>query len=340
MVTVAAVVDKHDVDHPFLSALATDGIPSEAIRLGAKSYVREWRGIRALCANLKPDVVHTHGYRSDVIGGLASSVARVPRVTTVHGFTGGDLKNRLNEWAQVRSYRSFSAVAAVSRAIARRLRSSGIRDELIHTIPNAIDQRVHVESRIEARRRLGVSNEDFVIGWVGRISREKGPDVLVDALQNVEKPFKAIFIGDGPGRPLLEKRVEVLGLVSSVRWAGVLPDAASIFSAFDTFVLSSRTEGIPIVLLEAMRANVPIVSTNVGGVPEMLDQNEAFLVDSNRPDLLAAAINSVRHEPVLARSRANAAQARLERDFMVGPWVERYDALYRSILSGPVGRTR
>jgi glycosyltransferase involved in cell wall biosynthesis len=339
-VLVAAVIGEKDLDHPFLSALRADGLASQAIRLGAKSYLSEWRRIRALFAEWKPDIAHTHGYRSDVIGGMAAASARLPRVTTVHGFTGGNFKNRVNEWAQVRSYRSFSAVVAVSRAIASRLQSSGVRGELVHTIPNAIDENSRVASRLEARKSLGLADDDFVVGWVGRVSREKGADVLIEALPSVDKPFKVIFIGDGPERALLEKRAELLGVGSVVRWVGVRPDAASIFSAFDTFVLSSRTEGIPIVLLEAMRASVPIVSTRVGGVPEMLDQSEALLVDAERPDLLAVAINSVRSDPSAARSRANAARARLERDFTVEPWVGRYDALYRSIVALNGGRAR
>jgi glycosyltransferase involved in cell wall biosynthesis len=220
----------------------------------------------------------------------------------------------------------------VSGAIASRLTESGVRDKLIHTIPNAIDQRRKLESRFDARRRLGLADEEFVIGWVGRMSHEKGLDVLIDALATIGKPFKAIFVGDGPDRTLLQGRARAVGADSSIVWAGVLPDAASIFAAFDTFVLSSRTEGIPIVLLEAMRASVPIVSTRVGGVPEMLGENEAFLVETSRPDLVAAAIDTVAREPANALSRATMARARLERDFTVEPWVDRYDAVYRAVL--------
>ncbi len=339
-VSVAAVVDTEDSDHPFLSGLVADGVDSVAIRLGARSYISEWRRIRALCVDSKPDIVHTHGYRSDVIAGLAAGSGGVARVTTVHGFTGGDFKNRLNEWAQVRSYRAFDAVVAVSRAMAKRLLMSGVHDDLIYTIPNAIDHGRIAESRSDSRRRFGLTDVDFVIGWVGRMSREKGLDVLVDALPLIEKPFKAVFIGDGNDRRMLQTRARELGVDSSIVWAGMLPDAASTFPAFDTFVLSSRTEGIPIVLLEAMRATVPIVSTRVGGVPEMLDQNEAFLVEADRPDLVAAAIDTVRHDPAAALTRAMAARARLEREFTVEQWVDRYDAVYRATLARSGGRER
>ena len=141
-----------------------------------------------------------------------------------------------------------------------------------------------------------------------------------------------MFIGDGPDRLALQGQVAELGLDSSVRWPGIIPDAASLFPAFDVFVLSSRTEGIPIVLLEAMRAGVPIVATRVGGVPEMLGDSEALLIPSEQPAALAAAISAIRDDPEAARTRTTAARARLEREFALGPWVGRYDALYRSVL--------
>jgi len=337
---VVTVVEPDTVDHPFVAALAGDGIESAVVRVGAKGYLKEWRSLRRLMRQQQPNVVHTHGYRSDVIGGLAAASARIPRVTTVHGFTGGNAKNRANEWLQVRSYYAFSAVVAVSQQIGQRLRNAGVPDRLIRTIPNAIDPRIAAAPRDAARARIGALADEFVIGWVGRMSSEKGPDVLVEALQSVKQPFKCTFIGDGPDRSQLGGRIAKLGLDSSVCWTGVVPDAASLFSAFDVFVLSSRTEGIPIVLLEAMRANVPIVATRVGGVPEMLDETEALLVPSEQPAALAKAIESVRGDALSAKRRAEAARARLERDFAVEPWVRRYEAVYRSVLPNAGARAK
>lgn len=337
---MVTVVEPGSTEHPFLEALARDGIESAVVRVDAKSYVREWRSLRALMLGAQPDVVHTHGYRSDVIGGLAAAVLGVPRVTTVHGFTGGGAKNRANEWVQIRAYHAFSAVVAVSKPIVQRLKSAGVRDDVIHTIPNAIDTRHSSTNRQDARATLGASNNEFIIGWVGRMSEEKAADVLVEALSGVKQPFKAIFVGDGPDRATLQARAAQLGLDSSVHWTGIVPDAADLFSAFDVFVLSSRTEGIPIVLLEAMCANVPIVATRVGGVPEMLNDTEALLVPSDQPAALAAAISSVRDNAEAARIRAGAARARLEREFAVDPWVGRYDSVYRSVLPAAGARTR
>lgn len=337
---MVTVVEPDVADHPFVAALAKDGVESAVLRIGARAYAREWRLVRSLMRRFQPDIAHTHGYRSDVIGGLAAAASRIPRVTTVHGFTGGDIKNRVNEWVQIRAYHGFSAVVAVSQSIVQRLKKAGIRDKLIHNIPNAIDARRQLIPRSHARATLGASSDEFVIGWVGRMSQEKGLDVLVEALKHTKQPFKTIFVGDGPDRRMLQDTIARLGLEPCVRWAGVVPDAASLFAAFDVFVLSSRTEGVPIVLLEAMRANVPIVATRVGGVPDMLDDTEALLVPSDQPHALANAIAAVRDDVEAARARAQAAQTRLARDFAVEPWVARYGDVYRSVLSTARGRAR
>ena len=336
-VTVAAAVGRDESDHPFLRALAEDGVERAVVRVGSRSYVREWRGLRALCVATQPDIVHTHGYRSDVIGALAVRSLNIPKVTTVHGFTGGGIKNRANEWIQVRAFRKFDAVVPVSESMVRRLRKAGVRESIIHSIPNAVDPRRVIAPRDQARRRFGLSDEEFTIGWVGRMSSEKGLDTLVQALRLVTKPVKAVFVGDGPRRGSLQNLAASLGVGSLIEWQGLVRDAAALFRAFDVFVLSSRTEGIPIVLLEAMHAGVPIVATRVGGVPEMLGEKEALLVASDRPAALAAAIDAVRADGDAAKGRARAARERLERDFAVESWVESYDAVYRSVLAN---RTR
>jgi len=144
-------------------------------------------------------------------------------------------------------------------------------------------------------------------------------------------PLVVSIIGDGIERVPLAARAVCLGLNGRLHWHGVVADAGCLFAAFDVFALSSRTEGTPIVLLEAMAAGIPIVTTAVGGVPDVVSPQEASLVPSDQPLALATEIRAVYQVPEPARARAHAARSHLDQAYRVAPWLERYEAIYRSV---------
>lgn len=340
-VCVAALLDPASGTYPFLDDLEAAGVETARIVIPARAYGKERAAVRALCDELVPDVVHTHGYRSDVVDGRVARAAGIPVASTVHGFTGGGVRNRIYEWIQERAFRDFDAVVAVSQPIVERLARRGVARSRIHLIPNAFDGAAAVVDRATARERLGLPQNEFTMGWVGRLSAEKGPDVFIDAMRYLEEPLPAAaVVGGGPEEQRLRERAERLGVAERLRWLGVVPGAGALVAAFDVFVLSSRTEGIPIVLLEAAAAEVPIVATRVGGVPSMFPDGEVSLVSPDDPHALAAAIDAVRSDPDAARERAARARRRLERDFAPRPWLERHEALYRSLSEGRRGGGR
>ena len=321
-------------DHPFVAALRRRNVPVSAITVPLRSYLRERAELRRLLTRLTPDIVHTHGYRTDV---LAAGVVRglnVCAVSTAHGFAGGDAKNRLYEWLEIRAYRSLDAVVAVSRPLAARLRAAGIPSERVHCIRNAWASEQPLLERAEARVRLGLPSEGQVIGWVGRLSREKGADVMIDALSLMpDGTAQLAVVGGGPEREALKAQAERLGVANRVYWLGVFPEVGHLFAAFDWFALSSRTEGTPIVLFEAMAAGIPIVATAVGGVPEVISAEEGLLVPSEDPIALAQALQVVLADRMGASARADSARRRLETEFSVTRWVEAYDGVYRRALT-------
>jgi glycosyltransferase involved in cell wall biosynthesis len=254
----------------------------------------------------------------------------IPRVSTVHGFIAGGAKVRLYEWLQVRALRRFEAVIAVSQPLEALLMKRGVPRERLHLVRNAWCGSAQVLERREARAELGLPSDAFVLGWVGRLSAEKGCDVLIEALARLTSlPFLACVIGDGPQRGALEKRAAELGLTGRLQWCGMRRDAARLFRAFDVFVLSSRTEGTPIALLEAMQASVPIVATSVGGVPDVLSPREAWLVASEDPAAIAVAVRELHADPMGAARRAEASRRRLAEEFAQGPWLDTYERIYR-----------
>jgi glycosyltransferase involved in cell wall biosynthesis len=319
---VAILNQERPANHPFLDALDAAGVEVAVITIRGRAYGAERAAVTRQCAAFAPDVVHSHGYRPDVIDAGAARRAGIPTVTTAHGFTGGGWRNGVYEWLQLRAFRHFDGVVAVSRPLRERLRAVGVEAQLI---PNAyLAPPTPALSRVEARAVLGIEGDGFTVGWIGRLSREKGADVFVDALA-ATTDVRAVVIGEGPDSQALRARA------TRIQWAGTVPSAATLLAAFDAFVLSSRTEGTPIVLLEAMAAGVPVIATAVGGVPDVVTSAEALVIPSEDPAALARAMEAVRDDPVAAGGRAACATRRLAGAFAPEPWLSAYEALYASV---------
>ena len=328
-IAVAAVVESEGTGADFFALLNEAGVEVHRVRVGGREYRREQRTMSAFCREFSPDVVHSHGYRADVVDSLHLR-GRVPIVTTVHGFTGGDLRNRFYQWVQCHAYRWFDAVVAVSEPLRSQL-SRRIESARLHLLPNAYAPERGLLERAAARAQLGITNDEFTIGWVGRLSAEKGADVFLEALTQHEAPsdVRAVIVGDGAMGPVLQARSARLALDNRVSWKGAIPNARSLLRAFDVLVLSSRTEGTPMILLEAMAAQTPIIATRVGGVEDLLPAGTALLVNAESPAELARAVRGVYTDRAAAVRRAQAARRRLNTTYDVNSWVARYEDIYQ-----------
>jgi L-malate glycosyltransferase len=331
---VAAVVQPRRAGtHPFVAKLEKFGVPVTPIVVGARSYLQEYHAVARLIRRLRPDVVHTHGYRPDVVAAAAARHHNTPTVSTVHGFTGGGVRNWVYERVQLLALRKVNAVVAVSEPLARRLVAAGIHRERVHCIRNGFAQSGQLD-RLAARHQLGISRDALVVGWVGRLSQEKGADVMLESLRQSEEPWQLSVIGDGPEKEALQRQAEAAGTARRVTWHGAVEDAAALFAAFDAFVLSSRTEGTPITLFEAMSSRVPIVATSVGGVPDVVSGADAILIPSENPEAIARALKEIADDPSAANRRAVSAQQRLVTSFSYAGWLEAVENVYTAASRG------
>jgi glycosyltransferase involved in cell wall biosynthesis len=231
----------------------------------------------------------------------------------------------LQRWA----LRRFDAVMAVSQPIAAELYDSGVPRQRLHVVPNAFESDGEPLTRAAARRELGLADAAFQVGWIGRLSPEKGPDIMLSALSLLsDDTVRLSVLGSGPERGRLESQARTLGIEDRVTWHGVQPGAARLATAFDAIVLSSRAEGTPIVLFEAMAAGTPIVASRVGGIPGVLTDAEAALVPPGDPAALADALQAMRSDPAAAAARAVAARRRLAQEFSTVRWLDRIDDVY------------
>ncbi len=321
-------------EHPFELPLRAAGVEVVMHRLPGRAYVRTWRAAAEQARSFAPDVVHSHGYRSDLLDAEAARRLGVPTVTTVHGssFMGG--ASQFFERLQLWSLRRFRAVISVSSPLTRSLVEAGVPETRIEEIPNAWSGRTPALDRGGARGALGLPEEGPpVIGFVGRLIPIKDAALLLEALQRVpDLPWQAVLVGDGPEREALQQQIQGTPIQDRVVFAGGRDGAGDLFPAFDLYVLSSRSEGTPMVLFEAMSAQVPVVATAVGGVPDVMGPGSALLTPPRDPESMAAALRSSLEDPAAARARAGAAWDRLREVYSPEVWLDRHDRVYRGIV--------
>jgi glycosyltransferase involved in cell wall biosynthesis len=316
-----------------VTLLEKDGIAVRVAESRPRRYFAHIRAVAAAIRDLKPDVLHTHLIHADVIGYAAARMRRTPVISTVHGITGTGWKTAVYVGLDLWLLRRFDAVVCVSDELRDRLIRSGVPAARIHVIPNGHYAEPPL-SRDVARTALGLPSQGACVGWVGRLSHEKGSDLLIDAVARIPgaRPL-TVLIGEGPERAALEAQVQSTGLQSVVRFVGGKPNAGSLLSAFDILALSSRAEAHPMIMLEAMWAGVPIVAFGVGSVPRVLDADSGWVVEPGDVAGFATAIQDVMARPEEAARRAQRAREILEDRYTVSKCLEQLSALYATVIS-------
>ncbi len=339
-VRVAAILDPSTPDHhPFLEAVSASGVPVERVVAAGRAYRDERRQVRALLDRFGVSVLHTHGYRPDVLDGPVAIAGGRAHVMTLHGFVGGGWRDRVYEWLQIRAARRADAAIAVSAPIVSRI--AGARGaSTVHLLPNAVAPDPTALDRRGAREALGVPDAPFVVGWVGRVSAEKGPDVFVQSIARSPEHVHGVIVGDGPLLMALRDQSEAAGILHRLTFTGLVPGASRYLAAFDALALTSHTEGTPMVLLEAMWGCVPIVATAVGGVPQLVGPDDAILCAAGDAPALAAAFAHLSGDAA-ARSRLSAsARARVAAHFGYDAWITAHIAVYRAAIARASRRRR
>ena len=333
LATVVTLLESGVEDPWLVESLRVAGIPVAAVRGHRYGYPREIAAMTRILRSHDADLLHCHGYRADVLGSVAAVLSRRPIVSTAHGFTGGGLKNRFYERLDRWCLRRMDQVMAVSSALEGQLLDGHVPRKRLHVVPNAAPT-ISLESRDDARAALGLSGEGVYMGWIGRMSHEKGPDLFLRAMCRLGLPdVDAVMIGDGPELRNAKALAAELGIASKVRFLGNIPEASRFLKAIDVLVVSSRTEGLPLVLLEAMGAHVPVVATAVGEIPQVLEGGKSgALIQPERPGELADAILSTLTDAPQAERRARLAQDRVARCYDVGSWLDQVVGVYRSAM--------
>ena len=329
---------------------ALGGEPSlcaHAACLGVRTHIFESHGRLSLAAigqlrrfirDHDIDILHTHGYKTDLIGLLATRRTHCRTVATPHGWsTNAGFKIQFYEALDRLVFRFLDAVVPLSSDLYDgliRLPGVGPRLYLIH---NGVDL-----SEIDRFTEPAPEMQNFkaqgsvVIGYIGQLIPRKGLDTLLHAFHHLNVPGKHLFIvGDGPIRPDLERLSGHLGEKDNVHFLGFRQDRIALLKSFDVFVLPSKLEGIPRCLLEAMAAGVPVIATDIPGCRALVDGRDTgllFQVDNSAD--LAAKLSSMLLHPNFRTSLANEARIIIRREYSATRMAHRYANLYREIMDG------
>ena len=317
---------------PLARYLAACGVRCVVLRDRGPLDVGLVRRVRDALHRLSPAVVQTHSYRATaLVAALRASGATWRWIGYFHGSTAEDLKVRAFHLLDRQLLRLADRVVVMSRKHAAEFRRVG--PSRLRVVYNAVVELPGAGERVRIpadARAPGLP----VVGVVGRLSHEKGVDVLLRACALLEQrgaPVSLLVAGDGPDRPSLEALRDALGLGKRVFFLGTVEDVRGRSGALDLLVIPSRSEGLPNVLLEALRAGVGAVATAVGAVPEVLaDERAGILVPPGSPEALAEAIVrglARRTDPAAAAARQEAAER-----FSLPRRVDAHLALYRELV--------
>lgn len=230
-------------------------------------------------------LLNSHNFKGLLFGWLAATVWRLPLVTTQHGFTPRSRKQRFYTWLSLQLCRTptVTTVVCVAQSIARIHRQAGVAASKIQVIPNGLPEPVGAGAPQERVQAHGHSarTDHWLAGYVGRLSSEKGPDLFLDALIPLcqrQPHVHAVMLGEGPERIVLQARIDAAGLGERITLPGFQHDMQAWMQRLDALVISSRTEGTPMILLEAMQDGVPVVAFGVGGIPDVIEHGRSGLL--------------------------------------------------------------
>jgi sugar transferase (PEP-CTERM/EpsH1 system associated) len=305
----------------------------------------DWRlmlRIARVCRTVRPQIVHTRNWGS-MEGIIAARLARVPVIVHAeHGFNADDVggTNRTRNRVRWALAPFVDRVVAVSDHLRRWLVDTvGLPPTKVTVVRDGVDTRQFqpLSTRDRLRDLHGYSADEFVIGCVARLDPVKNHLVLLEATRLLAARAantRLMLVGDGPERPVLERRVAELGLAGKVTFLGNRDNIADLLNTFDVFAIASLFEGTSNAIVEAMAAGLPVVATRVGGNPEVVhDGVTGQLVPVGAAAALAAAIEFYRVNDHTRRQHGLAGRRRAEQVYSVEQMVSGYLSVYESGLA-------
>lgn len=341
--TVAVIKDAPALEAPLCREAEMMGFRSCVFQAYGKVNPLAVMRVRSFLLRNDVKILHTHWYKADLIGLMATRGTNCRIITTPHGWSRqADFRVLCYEMISRCIFPFLDAVAPLSRELFDELQHAPGMDGKLHLILNGVDI-----SEIESQRDIfeeilrWKNDRFFVIGYIGQLIPRKGIDVLLKAVSRLGSlNWRLAIVGDGEERAHLELMAEELGIADRTRFFGFRKDRLAFLKGFDAFVLPSRLEGIPRCLMEAMAAGAPVVATDIAGCRDLIHHGETGLLFPLEDDKrLAEEIVRVASNDVLRSALRDKGRSFILGNFSAESMARQYESLYDA-LTGPAGKTR
>jgi glycosyltransferase involved in cell wall biosynthesis len=286
-----------------------------------------WSELRKIVKALEPEIVHTHTFKAGLIGRLVGGTHK--RVHTYHGHLFADHSFSRFEQVLIKIVEKFLArrtdiLISVGKKVGDELRSEGIgKDSNWLSIAPGV-RALPVFERGQARRYLKIHSNEILIGWMARMAEVKNPFLLLEIALRLPN---SNFVMAGGGEMLEKVKVNAPKNVNVIGWA----DAAKFWSAVDCAISTSNNEGMPIALIEAQLAGVPVVATNVGSTSEVIENGVTGLITSSSSIELSEAVTRLTLNPLLMTSMGKAARQKASKEFSLENMIRSHTEVYTQL---------
>ncbi|MFT5283971.1 MAG: glycosyltransferase involved in cell wall biosynthesis [Planctomycetota bacterium] len=309
---------------------------------------RAERALRKALLEFEPDLLHTHATKAGMVGRRAArNLASTSKIHTFHGHVFEGYFPEPIAKVLIRREQKLSElcdrIVAVSHATADDLvRLAVVPEEKLVVIPPGANldhllalERPRNQAHAELRREIGAGSDDFVVGMVGRLAPVKQPQMAIDVFEMMaarHPQLHMVFIGDGSERGALERRIGGLapGLSERVHMLGAVDDMTPVFASLDAVMLTSHSEGLPVALIEAAAAGLPALSTNVGGVSEIVAHERTGFIAEDAAEL-AYGLDQMLGNPIEAAAMGQRARVRVSTRYSAKSLADRLEALYEAV---------
>ena len=335
---VAVILDDPTLNADLCKQAERIGIPTTVF----EAYGRfNWSAVKQVKAHIvknRIDILHTHGYKTDVVGIFATRGTNCKIITTPHGWsTNAGFKLKIYEAFDRSAFFFFDRVVPLSEDLYNGLRTIPFVQKKLQLIPNGVDLSDIDQVSVIADEILEWKSKGyFIIGYIGQLILRKDLDVLIRTLARVDsKKWRLAIIGDGEARHGLSQLVRDTGLDDCVRFFGFRSDRLSFLKGFDAFALPSRLEGVPRCLMEAMACRVPVVASDIPGCRDLVKHGQTgLLFMPGSVEALYEVLTLLMSDSVLRSQLVSNARYAIEAEWSASSMAKSYAQLYRELAYG------